>query len=484
MKKSLLCRLLPALFLLSLAGCGADGVTPQRTVVAGRVIHLSEEAPGALLLNIDDPFAAKSRMAARISPDSSEFRFVFRTAYTTGMTGVYGDFFDLIVSPGDSVYVTIDAARMRAGDPAAIRFSGDHARTNNALASVAGLKRKLCEQAPAVEGDPQEYLVRYRCYRQTVADSLSARRLPAEVREAVARDVDMVQTWNHDLDPAAWQAIFTDPMFDIFNLKRNMISAINYSAGIGAYLGAICPDEIEAVRAGTATTATLAAIAARLDADPQIDRKLRDFMVYDIMDDLRANGAALTAQMADCFVDPAYAALVRERADARPAFSAVSLPDVQRCDAQGRIDTLPDCELLSTLAARHPGKVIYVDFYSTWCGYCRIALKTAMPVLREHYAGSDDVCFVTICLKSRRKTWIGFMDEFGLTHLGEHYFLPDTASALAMAEYDLPGFPTYMLIAPDGRLVTLAAPRPAEFETVTAAIDALLAEKAACCGGK
>ena len=53
-----------------------------------------------------------------------------------------------------------------------------------------------------------------------------------------------------------------------------------------------------------------------------------------------------------------------------------------------------------------------------------------------------------------------------------------------MAEYDLPGFPTYMLIAPDGRLVTLAAPRPAEFETVTAAIDALLAEKAACCGGK
>ena len=61
------------------------------------------------------------------------------------------------------------------------------------------------------------------------------------MREAVARDIDMVQIWNHDLDPAAWRAIFTDPMFDIFNLERNMVSVINYSAGISYYLGAICP---------------------------------------------------------------------------------------------------------------------------------------------------------------------------------------------------------------------------------------------------
>ena len=32
------------------------------------------------------------------------------------------------------------------------------------------------------------------------------------MREAVARDIDMVQIWNHDLDPAAWRAIFTDPI--------------------------------------------------------------------------------------------------------------------------------------------------------------------------------------------------------------------------------------------------------------------------------
>ena len=100
-----------------------------------------------------------------------------------------------------------------------------------------------------------------------------------------------------------------------------------------------------------------------------------------------------------------------------------------------------------------------------------------MPILREHYAGSDEVRFVTLCLQSRRKAWIEFLDEFGLTGLGENYFLPDAASSLTLAEYDLSGFPTYMLIAPDGRLATCDAPRPSQFEAATEAIDALLAGK-------
>lgn len=100
-----------------------------------------------------------------------------------------------------------------------------------------------------------------------------------------------------------------------------------------------------------------------------------------------------------------------------------------------------------------------------------------MPILREHYAGSDEVRFVTLCLQSRRKAWSEFLDEFGLTGLGENYFLCDEASMIVMSEYDLPGFPTYALVGRDGRIATLSAPRPSQFEAVTEAIDALLAGK-------
>jgi len=120
------------------------------------------------------------------------------------------------------------------------------------------------------------------------------------VCEAVARDIDMVQIWNHDLDPAAWRAIFTDPMFDIFDLERNMVSVINYSAGISYYIYAICPDEIEAVRSGAAPAEALAAVAARLDADPQIGRGLRDYLLYGCMEGMRANGAVPANGWPDC----------------------------------------------------------------------------------------------------------------------------------------------------------------------------------------
>ena len=81
MKPIPICRVLAALLLLPLFACGPDGVVPRRTVIAGRVVDLAGGASGAVLFNTEDPFALKSRMAARVSPEANDFHFVFRTAY-------------------------------------------------------------------------------------------------------------------------------------------------------------------------------------------------------------------------------------------------------------------------------------------------------------------------------------------------------------------------------------------------------------------
>lgn len=73
MKPIPICRVLAALLLLPLFACGPDGVVPRRTVIAGRVVDLAGEASGAVLFNTEDPFALKSRMAARVSPEANDF---------------------------------------------------------------------------------------------------------------------------------------------------------------------------------------------------------------------------------------------------------------------------------------------------------------------------------------------------------------------------------------------------------------------------
>lgn len=168
---------------------------------------------------------------------------------------------------------------------------------------------------------------------------------------------------------------------------------------------------------------------------------------------------------------------VRERAAERPAFSTVPLSGVLRCEAAGRIDTLPDCELLLDVGGPSSGEGALRRFLFDMVRSLPQRVENGDADPARHYAGSDEVRFVTLCLQSRRKAWIEFLDEFGLTGLGENYFLPDAASSLTLAEYDLSGFPTYMLIAPDGRLATCDAPRPSQFEAATEAIDALLAGK-------
>lgn len=314
MKPIPICRVLAALLLLPLFACGPDGVVPRRTVIAGRVVDLAEGASGAVLFNTEDPFALKSRMAARVSPEANDFHFVFRTAYTTGMTGVYGDFFDLIVSPGDSVYVTIDAGRMRAGDPDAIRFSGDHARTNNALASVAGLKRRLCEQAPAVEGDPQEYLASYRRYRAGPSPIRSPR---AGFRPRCARRWPVTSIWCRygTTTSIRRHGGRSSPIrcstSSIWNAIWSLSSTIRPASAIISVR--FVPTRSRPFGRAQRRLKRWRPVAARLDADPQIGRGLRDYLLYGCMEGMCANGAVPAERMAGLFLDPAYAARVRER---------------------------------------------------------------------------------------------------------------------------------------------------------------------------
>ncbi|MGV3586799.1 MAG: TlpA family protein disulfide reductase [Adhaeribacter sp.] len=136
-----------------------------------------------------------------------------------------------------------------------------------------------------------------------------------------------------------------------------------------------------------------------------------------------------------------------------------------------------DADLLfKELVAPYKGKIIYIDFWGTWCGPCLELMPFVAPLKQE--LGSKDVVFMYFANRSPEKAWKNIIKESGLT--GEnvvHYRLPDAQQAMIERKFSVRSFPTYLIIGKDGILVKDNAPDPRMKSELISLIDSLLIAK-------
>ncbi|WP_413854493.1 TlpA family protein disulfide reductase [Candidatus Ruminimicrobium bovinum] len=61
------------------------------------------------------------------------------------------------------------------------------------------------------------------------------------------------------------------------------------------------------------------------------------------------------------------------------------------------------------------GKVVFVDFWATWCPPCRASIP-AVEELYEKYKDNNDVCFLGINLSEDKDTVAKFVEKQGITY--------------------------------------------------------------------
>lgn len=104
------------------------------------------------------------------------------------------------------------------------------------------------------------------------------------------------------------------------------------------------------------------------------------------------------------------------------------------------------------------GKVIYIDVWATWCGPCVEEFPFAKE-LHKKFESTDDVIFLNVSIDKNRETWSRFLKN-GRAPGGLHIIIPENDVLNFVDSYRILGYPTYMILDRQGRIVDLNAPRP------------------------
>lgn len=455
----------------------------QRVVITGTIINSTVTTPKVIGFDFCNPFN-KNRKSA-VTDSMMTFFAEEYTPFAHNMTVIYNrNYINLYITPGDSVNLQIDAAMLDQPDFKWLRISGDHA----AISTQLNLLHHAISQLPSyqynyavsatqmladVKKDYSRYLDFLDGYSHTHhTDQSVLDFFKRDIKYGISNSiVDYVTKGKDSVSPRAERiAAFSDPFFDYTN-DSNFVSMM-YPYHLQYYQAwKIEEDKTTASIKQRQDRALLKSGVKVLLKEPASIS--RDYMLYYNLSSWLDKNPALQGEIPALkryFTNPVFYNSLKELTGANKHFAVKkTVVSEIRYMENDRVLSLPNVDILEMFSKKYPGKVIYLDIYATWCAPCLKEMEYT-PSLHQKFKGKN-VAFVNLCLESSEQNWIKLIQQQKVH--GENYFLNDDNGRLLRGNFNVTGFPTYLLIDRTGKLKS-KVPRPSEIYKSAQEINDLL----------
>ena len=118
------------------------------------------------------------------------------------------------------------------------------------------------------------------------------------------------------------------------------------------------------------------------------------------------------------------------------------------------------------------GKYVYIDVWATWCGPCKAEIPSLKKVEKDYHG--KNIAFVSMSIDDDRshggswekanEDWKKMVSEKELG--GIQIFAPKGWQSEFVKNYKINGIPRFILVDPEGNIVSASAPRPSSEELI------------------